>query len=297
MASTFESLPPPQLSWLDQTWADLFKDRNQLIVLAAISFIVHEIVYFGRYIPFMIASRIRYFDKYKLQADKQISDEQWWKCVKGVLIGQWCIDLPLMIFFHPTAQLIGMKVDTVPLPSWYDIAYQNVIFLVVEDAFHYWAHRALHTFPKLYKIVHKQHHEFAAPFGLAAEYAHPYEVLILSMGTFIGPLMYCLYTGGEFHVFTMLVWSVVRTFQAVDAHSGYDFPWSLHNILPFWSGAEHHDYHHQAFVGNYSTSFRWWDYFCGTDKNYRAYRQRQEEEKRSQKAVKSDGAKQGTKEE
>jgi len=51
-----------------------------------------------------------------------------------------------------------------------------------------------------------------------------------------------------------------------------DFPWSLHNILPFWSGAEHHDFHHMAFTNNYSTSFRWWDFICGTDDKYRAYR-------------------------
>ena len=53
-----------------------------------------------------------------------------------------------------------------------------------------------------------------------------------------------------------------------------DFPWSLHNILPFWSGAEHHDFHHMAFVNNFSTSFRWWDRVAGTDKKYLAYRAR-----------------------
>lgn len=51
-----------------------------------------------------------------------------------------------------------------------------------------------------------------------------------------------------------------------------DFPWSLHNIIPFWSGAEHHDFHHMAFTNNFSTSFRWWDYIFGTDAKYRVYR-------------------------
>ena len=53
-----------------------------------------------------------------------------------------------------------------------------------------------------------------------------------------------------------------------------DFPWSLQHIVPFWSGAEHHDFHHMAFVNNFSTSFRWWDLMLGTDTKYRAYRQR-----------------------
>ena len=53
-----------------------------------------------------------------------------------------------------------------------------------------------------------------------------------------------------------------------------DFPWSLNHILPFWSGAEHHDFHHMAFTNNFSTSFRWWDRIFGTDIKYREYRAR-----------------------
>ena len=53
-----------------------------------------------------------------------------------------------------------------------------------------------------------------------------------------------------------------------------DFPWSLQHIVPFWSGAEHHDFHHMAFVNNFSTSFRWWDRVLGTDDKYLVYRTR-----------------------
>jgi methylsterol monooxygenase len=70
----------------------------------------------------------------------------------------------------------------------------------------------------------------------------------------------------------MYIWVTLRLFQAIDAHSGYDFPWSLQHILPFWSGADHHDFHHMAFTNNYSTSFRWLDYLFGTDDKYRAYK-------------------------
>lgn len=144
----------------------------------------------------------------------------------------------------------------------------------------------------LYKHIHKLHHKYSAPFGLAAEYAHPLEVMILGTGTIVGPLLYCKFTQ-NLHILTVYIWITLRLFQAIDAHSGYgkltlcspiytsrllilreDFPWSLQHILPFWSGAEHHDFHHMAFVNNYSTSFRWWDRMLGTDTKYRAYRQR-----------------------
>jgi methylsterol monooxygenase len=42
--------------------------------------------------------------------------------------------------------------------------------------------------PPFYKKVHKVHHEYAAPFGIAAEYAHPIETMILGLGTIGGPL-------------------------------------------------------------------------------------------------------------
>ena len=146
----------------------------------------------------------------------------------------------------------------------------------------------------LYKHIHKIHHKYSAPFGLAAEYAHPAEVFILGAGTVCGPLLYCYFTQ-NLHLLTVLIWIVLRLFQAIDAHSGYghyplmlvfsrcldnlnlfflDFPWSLNHILPFWSGAEHHDFHHMAFTNNFSTSFRWWDRIFGTDIKYREYRAR-----------------------
>ncbi|KAI9178797.1 C-4 sterol methyl oxidase [Blastocladiella emersonii ATCC 22665] len=230
-------------------------------------------MYWGRHIPYAVADRIPALQKYKIQEDKHISNADWWKCFWGVLKCHFLFELPLMLGFHPVAQLFGMKVTEVPFPSWSRIAAETGLFMVLEDAFHYWAHRALHQ-GNLYKMIHKQHHEYAAPIGMCAEYAHPLEVLILSMGTLLGPIAYTAVTG-DFHVFSMLVWSAVRTLQAVEAHSGYDFPWSLNKFVPFWSGADHHDFHHQNFIGNYSTSFRWWDFFMGTEGKYHLVRARQ----------------------
>ena len=43
---------------------------------------------------------------------------------------------------------------------------------VLFDTWFYWCHRALHH-PSIYRFVHKQHHEFKEPTGIAAFYAHP----------------------------------------------------------------------------------------------------------------------------
>lgn len=72
------------------------------------------------------------------------------------------------------------------------------------------------------------------------------------------------------HFIRMCIWQLTN--RTVSPR--VDFPWSLQHIVPFWSGAEHHDFHHMAFVNNFSTSFRWWDRVLGTDDKYLAYRSR-----------------------
>ena len=162
-----------------------------------------------------------------------------------------------------------------------EIAAQVLLFFIFEDAFHYFAHQALHYGP-LYKHIHKIHHKYSAPFGLAAEYAHPLEMLILGVGTIGSPILYTMFTH-YFHIITMYIWICLRLFQAIDAHSGYDFPWSLQHWFPLWSGADHHDFHHMAFVNNYSTSFRYLDFIFGTDDKYRQYKQRLEKSRQAMK--------------
>lgn len=70
----------------------------------------------------------------------------------------------------------------------------------------------MHRVPMLYKRIHKLHHEFSAPFGLAAEYAHPIEILVLGTGTVGGPLLWCWLSGGNLHLFTMYVLLVSQHF-------------------------------------------------------------------------------------
>ncbi|KAG1047507.1 hypothetical protein G6F43_010048 [Rhizopus delemar] len=279
-----------QLSWLETQWEQMYEGRNPLIVTGIFAFLMHELVYFGRFIPFLICDFIPYFQRYKLQQNKSNSNDDYWNCTKKVLYSHFVFEGPLIFFFHPMATFIGMRVSA-PFPDWQYVLPQLAIFFIFEDFYHYHMHRFMH-WPPFYKKVHKVHHEYAAPFGIAAEYAHPIETMILGFGTVGGPLVYhaCSYylfdMGPQWglHLVTMLLWIVLRLFQAIDAHSGYDFPWSLCHWVPFWAGADHHDYHHRAFIGNYASSFRWWDYLFGTDVKYRAYRKRQAEERRKLKS-------------
>ncbi|KAF8586848.1 hypothetical protein K439DRAFT_1408268 [Ramaria rubella] len=259
---------------------------NPTIATGMMSFLMHEIVYFGRCIPWIIIDAIPYFRKWKLQPDRIPTAQQQWDCTKFVLLSHFTINVPAIWLFHPTAEAWGMSTWQVPFPSKTTMAAQIAFFFFFEDMFHFLAHQALHYGP-LYRNIHKMHHKHSAPFGLAAEYAHPVETLILGTGTILGPVLYTVFFA-DLHILAMYIWVTLRLLQAIDAHSGYDFPWSLHHIFPLWSGADHHDFHHMAFVNNYATSFRYLDYLFGTDNKYRAYKAKLASEASSRASAKTE---------
>ncbi|KAE8775017.1 methylsterol monooxygenase 1-1-like [Hordeum vulgare] len=117
-----------------------------------------------------------------------------------------------------------------------------------------------------YDNIHRVHHEYTAPMALAAPYGHWSDVLILGAPSLVGPsIVPC-------HITTFWLWLVIRQIEAIDTHSGFKFPFNPTNYIPFYGGAEYHDYHH--FVGehsqsNFSSLFTFCDYLHGTDKGYR----------------------------
>ncbi|KAF2761234.1 ERG25, C-4 methyl sterol oxidase [Pseudovirgaria hyperparasitica] len=272
------------LNYAEQLWLAWYTYmQNDVLATGIMSFVMHEAIYFGRSLPWIIIDLIPYFRRWKIQANKIPTAKEQWQCAALVFLSHFTVELPQIWLFHPTAQYWGLS-TTVPFPSVLKMAYQICIFFVMEDAWHYWSHRAMHWGP-LYKYIHKIHHQYSAPFGLAAEYASPIEVMCLGIGTVGSPILWCAITK-DLHILTMYVWIVFRLFQAIDAHSGYEFPWSLHHFLPFWAGAEHHDEHHERFIGNYASSFRWWDYVMDTESGPEASKRRRERKIAKQRAMK-----------
>ncbi|KAJ5328683.1 hypothetical protein N7452_009073 [Penicillium brevicompactum] len=247
--------------------------QNDVLATGIMSFAIHELFYFGRSLPWIFIDTLGLFKTYKIQSSKIPTLREQWDCAKFVLLSHFTVELPQIWLFHPMAQFFGLS-TSIPFPSPWTMAYQIAIFFVMEDTWHYFLHRALHWGP-LYKAIHKIHHQYSAPFGLAAEYASPIEVMILGFGTVSCPILWCAITG-DLHILTMYAWIVLRLFQAIDAHSGYEFPWSLHHFLPVWAGADHHDLHHEKFIGNYASSFRWWDYLLDTEYTPDALKRRRE---------------------
>lgn len=248
---------------LERTWERYYNwFDNDVLATGVLLLVVHELVYFGRSLPWMVLDTMPSMRKYKIQDKRPPTKAQYLECLKSVMMSHIFVEAVPIFGFHFVCEFFNIAYRA-PLPKLWTICWQMTVLLLIEDTWHYWGHRALH-WPWLYKNVHKQHHKYAAPFGLTAEYAHPVEVAFTGVGTVGSPLLLA-YLTNNMHLLTVMLWITVRLFQAIDSHSGYEFPISLHHFLPIWAGADHHDDHHHYFVGNYASSFRHWDYFLNTE--------------------------------
>jgi methylsterol monooxygenase len=204
-------------------------------------------------------------NRFKIQRNKTESDsasEQWF-CFKSVILSYICIFFPLVVGLYTVSTFFDIPYTYDTMAPWYVYSWKMIASLMMEDTWHYIAHRTLHH-PKLYWI-HKQHHTFKAPFSLTAEYAHPIETLALGVGFFIPCVLLCD------HLVYFWLWLAFRALQTAEVHSGYYFWFNPTHLIPFWAGSKFHDFHHEINIGNFASSFVWWDWLFGTDVKFRQH--------------------------
>ncbi|EYU30461.1 hypothetical protein ABFS82_01G086500 [Erythranthe guttata] len=219
-------------------------------------------------VPFFFLFLEFFFEKsvspYKIQPKVKLSFSETLHCYKSVMRMFFLVVGPLQLVSYPSIKFIGIR-TSLPLPPLWEIVLQLCTYFIVEDYGNYWIHRFLHC-KWGYDKIHRVHHEYTAPIGFAAPYAHWAEILILGIPSFLGP---AIVPG---HMITFWFWIALRQLEAIETHSGYDFPWTLTKYIPFYGGSDYHDYHH--YVGgqsqsNFASVFTYCDYLYGTDKGYR----------------------------
>eukprot|EP01006_Ploeotia_vitrea_P010678 TRINITY_DN27693_c0_g1_i1.p1 TRINITY_DN27693_c0_g1~~TRINITY_DN27693_c0_g1_i1.p1 ORF type:complete len:309 (-),score=138.12 TRINITY_DN27693_c0_g1_i1:60-953(-) len=275
-----EGFPATLPGWMgaQPAWDGLMNRYDKFFLCTSGSLLVQGLTYIiTGWIPPFVFPRIPFLARYKIQQEKDVSLSDMWKCFKLVVFSHTAIFWPLVVaMFHYGGYFDGLPTDFASMAPWYVYAGKMALSLYIEDTYHYFAHRALHS-KFLYKHVHKQHHTFKAPFAMVSEYAHPIETAVLGLGFFIPCLLM------TDHLVYFWLWLSVRSLQTADAHLGYDLPLNPFNLLPGYRGsARRHDFHHMNTYGNYASSFSHWDWIFGTDEQFKAFTAKTQQKPKSQ---------------
>ncbi|KAG0299592.1 C-4 sterol methyl oxidase, partial [Dissophora globulifera] len=111
------TVPYTAPSFIETQWQSLFEGRNEALVTLALMFVTHEIIYFARCVPYLIADQMPSLQKYKIQQKTiQNTAQNQWKVFRYVLISHFFFELPMIIGFHPIAVYFGMAISSVPFP-------------------------------------------------------------------------------------------------------------------------------------------------------------------------------------
>jgi len=184
------------------------------------------------------------------------------------------IPLFILAFLHVDNWVPGYDFSVEGLPDVTRFTLNIVFCMMCEDLGFHFTHRLLH-WKVIYPYFHKLHHTYTTTVSIAAEYIHPVDFAfsVLVSGSIGAAIL-----RGNMHFCTSLFWSLMRTFESVDGHSGYEFSWSPYRLLPLSGSATYHDFHHSHNVGNYSSFFSFWDTFFGTNSAYYEYQEKKQRE-------------------
>jgi len=247
----------PPSNFVEEGWINFVHYFGASINIIVAFYTFMNFCYMVGALLFFVIDKLQLMKRYKIQQEKYPNAADYKKAMLNLFQNYILVIYPLIYFTYPLLSMLNFQMG-LPLPTLFTWVWQMFFCIIVEDVVHYWLHRALHI-PFLYKSIHKVHHHFAAPFGLVAAYAHPAEVIILGIPTFMGPLIL------RTHYFIFFSFILYRQIDAVVTHSGYDFPHPF-DLLPFYGGTVSHDFHHKSFLFNYSSRFIFMDKLCGTYK-------------------------------
>lgn len=101
-----------------------------------------------------------------------MTKEQLFKVVKQVLINQIAVGVPIGLIAQKIMIMRGSEIGKLPTFQW--VLYELSVCILCEELLFYYSHRLLHH-PRIYKFIHKRHHEWTSPIAITAIYCHPIE--------------------------------------------------------------------------------------------------------------------------
>ena len=245
---------------LEKHWPDNIENQGLFYVIT--NFSLHKLVSIGSNLFFITIYKLEhpFFEKYRTSPipwpwkNNANWKQQLQKTLSILFINHFII-IPIIYIPNIIWNISPVRLDKETIPSYFEIIWQLLFCVIIEDSVFYWTHSLLHH-PFFYKRIHKVHHEYNQSVSFGAEYSHPLEYVF---GNIISTETAPLLLGSHMHIITYWMHLIMSLTESIDAHSGYDFSWSPHRLLPFAIGAEFHIFHHLLFNGNYGGPLNTWD--------------------------------------
>lgn len=110
-----------------------------------------------------VTNRPAFLRKYKTQpgTNEPVDKKQLFQVIRQVLINQFLIGIPLIMFAYPIAEWRGCLDNVRTLPTFHRIVFDLILFILIEEVGFYYSHRLFHA-KVIYKYFHKQHHEVSS---------------------------------------------------------------------------------------------------------------------------------------
>jgi lathosterol oxidase len=145
--------------------------------------------------------------------------------------------------------------------GWWYLPLSLAMSMLIHETYYYFLHRWMHV-PKVFKILHKVHHDSRTTSAWTAFSFHPLEgflqAIILPVIILIVPM----------HIYVLLVQLTIMTFSSVINHLEMEvYPTGFQkNFIGKWIiGATHHSLHHKQYKYNFGLYFTFWDKFKKTE--------------------------------
>ncbi len=244
-----------------------FLERDYTIPSAFLYlFAVFSVIIFVRYIIMsglyqrLIYDRLAKLVPARIISPKYPKDQRTkeiiWSGISSVLFGF----IGVLMIMAWQRGYTAIYVDWQAYPLWY-MPFSFIGALLVHETYYYWIHRWLHH-PKIYKHIHKVHHDSISTSVWTSFSFHPIESILQAI---IIPLMVLIV---PMHLSVLLTLLMIMTVSAIINHAGveiYPTSWRRNKIMKWFIGSTHHDLHHRRFTKNYGLYFTFWDIWMDTE--------------------------------